>query len=200
MFTFYLVRHGKTEYNKQNRMMGSILDTPLVKSGYQDAKSSAKHLKGINLSHIYSSDLGRAYLTAYLIRDELQTLTPVTSTKKLRETNYGIYTNNYRANVMKIEPNYRKKADFVFPEGESYNQMQKRVVEFVLSLEEKHQNEHILIAAHRGTARALISYFKNEDFEKNLRMFIPHDYVGKFQIDIGKLVKYEDLGEKPVNE
>jgi broad specificity phosphatase PhoE len=64
----YLVRHGTTLLNRQNRYRGRI-DVPLDAGGWQDAWSAAAELEHAGLEEIYSSPLRRARDTAQVVAD-----------------------------------------------------------------------------------------------------------------------------------
>lgn len=62
--TFYLVRHGQTEYNL-NHLVQGWCDAPLTQEGVRDARRVGCGLAraGIEFRRAYSSDLGRAVRT-----------------------------------------------------------------------------------------------------------------------------------------
>lgn len=190
MLTFYITRHGNTEHNKKSLIMGHI-DSPLTKKGLNDAKSTGKKLKNITFDQVYSSDLGRAFISAHIIIETNNVKKRIERVKELREVNFGKYANFSREIIEKENPGFRNKENFIFPEGESFLQMQKRAVNFIKKLEKKHPNKTILIVTHAGVIRAISSYFKKENFEDNLKKEIPHEYIVKFIINSGKLVSAE---------
>ena len=55
----YVVRHGKTDYNKKELIMGRI-DKPLNKEGLEEAYEVSKILSSIDIDLIISSPLIRA--------------------------------------------------------------------------------------------------------------------------------------------
>ena len=61
----YLIRHGKTVWNKENRFQG-IRDIDLAPGGINKAQELGKKLEGIQFDKIFSSPLKRAYQTAQL--------------------------------------------------------------------------------------------------------------------------------------
>src|SRR5215218_1856032 len=81
-----LWRHGRTEWNVENRFQGQA-DIPLDSVGRAQAERTASMLAGYRPSALYSSDLSRAYNTAAalaaIIGLEIQT------DKRLREINVG---------------------------------------------------------------------------------------------------------------
>ena len=92
MTTFYICRHGQTENNKNKRLSGWI-DTPLTADGIKNAATSAEKLRSIKFDKIISSDLGRAFITAYLISRKLGYTSTIELSKELREVNYGDLAN-----------------------------------------------------------------------------------------------------------
>ncbi len=68
----YIVRHGETVWNTEDRMQG-VKDSPLTDKGKSHARSMGEKLKklGIDFSALYTSDLGRACSTAELINKNL---------------------------------------------------------------------------------------------------------------------------------
>ena len=63
--TLYLVRHGTTTMNVENRYRGRR-DGPLDAQGYQDAVDAARFLSVENLAAVYAGPLRRTVATAPL--------------------------------------------------------------------------------------------------------------------------------------
>ena len=61
-----IIRHGQTAWNTQKRLQGHS-DIPLNENGRLQAVTLAKILRDEPLDAIFSSDLQRAYQTAYEI-------------------------------------------------------------------------------------------------------------------------------------
>ena len=59
----YLVRHGTTTMNVENRYRGRC-DIPLDAQGYQDAVDAARQLSGAGLAAVYTGPLRRTIATA----------------------------------------------------------------------------------------------------------------------------------------
>ena len=62
----FLVRHGETEYNRQNLALGQE-DVPLNETGLRQAEALGRALSGEALSAVYASPLERAVRTAEAI-------------------------------------------------------------------------------------------------------------------------------------
>ena len=186
------MRHGNTEYNSKSIIMGQI-DSPLTEKGLKIPEILSKKIKNVKFDHVYSSDLGRAFITSYMMIEQLNIEPKLNRAKELREINYGIYTHKKKEEVKKICPEYKTDVSFIFPEGESFLQLQKRIVKFIKLLEKKHKNEIILLVTHAGVIRAFKTYFKNKNLEQYINKKIPHEYIGKFVIENGKLISYEKI-------
>src|SRR3954453_11333977 len=65
----FLVRHGTTTLNVQNRYRGRR-DVPLDAQGYQDAVDAARQLSRVGLTSVYTGPLRRTIATAQIIADE----------------------------------------------------------------------------------------------------------------------------------
>src|SRR5258708_18492 len=84
--TFYMVRHGQTDWNKQHRLQGTV-DNSLNEMGEQQAKELADVLKDVSFDLAFSSDLLRAKRTAEII--VLEKKLHVATTGLLRERSFG---------------------------------------------------------------------------------------------------------------
>ncbi|NOR85630.1 histidine phosphatase family protein [archaeon] len=190
MITIYVARHGQTEYNVLGKIQGQI-DTPLTDEGYKNAFLVANKLKGIKFDHIYSSDLGRAFITAHVIAEKLGLENRIVRERKLREQNFGEF------NGMKFEElkntGFIGNPNFTPKDGENFEQMQKRIVKFVFGLEKLHKDKTALIVTHGGCINALKGYFDNINLRDCLKTKNCNEYIGKFVIDKSILISYEKI-------
>lgn len=70
MTHLYFVRHGLSQLNTEKRVAGTT-QTPLTKTGKEQAKSTGKDAQNLGIEHIISSPLSRAYDTAKIIAKEI---------------------------------------------------------------------------------------------------------------------------------
>src|ERR1041385_1316907 len=89
--TFYLIRHGQTDWNKEHLLQG-IVDNVLNEAGERQAKELAKTLHHVHFDLAFSSDLLRAKRTAEIIL--LEKKVHVETTKLLRERAFGKHEGN----------------------------------------------------------------------------------------------------------
>ncbi|XP_052770334.1 probable phosphoglycerate mutase [Mya arenaria] len=90
-YKIVLVRHGESEYNKENRFCGWY-DADLSPTGLEEAKNAGKMLKEKNYTFdiAYTSVLKRALKTLFMIQDEMDLhWIPVVRHWRLNERHYG---------------------------------------------------------------------------------------------------------------
>ena len=66
MGSWYLVRHGETEWNRSGKIQGHS-DVPLSERGRRQVRMLARRLAGCGFSTVYASDLSRARESAQAI-------------------------------------------------------------------------------------------------------------------------------------
>ncbi|MBK9001727.1 MAG: 2,3-diphosphoglycerate-dependent phosphoglycerate mutase [Myxococcales bacterium] len=91
MRTLVLLRHGQSQWNKENRFTGWV-DVPLSVEGVAEAENAGKLLKaeGFSFDRAYTSYLKRAIKTLWIALEELdQMWIPVQNSWRLNERMYG---------------------------------------------------------------------------------------------------------------
>jgi len=91
MYKLVLIRHGESEWNKENRFTG-WKDVDLSERGVTEAHAAGKLLKeqGYSFDEAYTSVLKRAIRTLWIILDEMDLMwIPETKAWMLNERHYG---------------------------------------------------------------------------------------------------------------
>lgn len=191
-----VVRHYKTLLNASGQILGWG-DAPRA-DGWEADISFVNHRlneEGVTFDAVFSSSLERARRTAmYYARS--RRIHIVNDSPALREINYGTLYKKSKKWVAKNIPQHKKDPDFVYPEGESFRDMQRRSAEYVKSLAEAYPDKTILIVVHAGVIRALVSHFLGLDYADQLKQQISHRYIGDFRFETGACVGYDELGER----
>ena len=84
--TIYVVRHGETDWNTQDKIHGHS-DVPINELGERQAVQLKEILDGIDFVAVYSSDLMRAHRTAEIVMQGRPL--SITKTTALRERFLG---------------------------------------------------------------------------------------------------------------
>lgn len=91
MHKVVLLRHGESEWNRENKFTGWT-DVPLSEKGLKEAQSAGKLLKenGFIFDKAYTSVLKRAIKTLWCVMEEMDLMwIPVNNSWKLNERHYG---------------------------------------------------------------------------------------------------------------
>ncbi|MBP2649313.1 MAG: alpha-ribazole phosphatase [Firmicutes bacterium] len=160
MTKVFLVRHGQTVWNKEQRYQGHS-DTALSEEGLKQAELTAVRLDRENLAAVYASDLSRAAVTAEIIARHHKETAVVVKVPELREINFGQWEGLTYEQINqrwpgKLERLYRAEEDDV-PGGESFHGLQTRAVRAIERLVNRHQGQTIAIVSHGGTIRTIIA-------------------------------------------
>jgi len=159
--SFYFIRHGETDWNKEQRFQGTM-DIPLNNTGREQARLAAQNTFHLPIDMIVSSTLSRAYETAEIINSKLQK--PLLTDKRLVEKAYGIFEGmektareKWAEEAIKNNPNIAIEANgFPLPDGaEPYNEFKSRILDAINDYLSTYQHKNILFVAHAGVYRAL---------------------------------------------
>jgi broad specificity phosphatase PhoE len=188
----YCVRHGQSIHNQQQTIAGQ-LDSELTPLGFEDARSVAAAIERSDFEIVYCSDLLRARQTAETIMNTLKFSCPVRYSPLIRELDYGRFTEKRVEETFKIL-NYKRVPDQRYPEGESFNDMQARVREFLRQLVDESAGKRILVAAHAGSIRIMAMLLDPARQQEHLDRAYGNRFIGKAVMDGGnRLVSFEVL-------
>jgi len=168
MTNIYIVRHGQNEDNAHGILNGHR-DLPLTQLGIDQAKELAQSIKetDIHINKAYSSPLQRAYQTGEIITDALHIDTPE-KLDILIERNFGIMTGKLIKDIEELCAPNIIKADiityFITAEwAETFPQLIERAKKALAYIENKHNDENILIATHGDFGKMLYAAYYNLD-------------------------------------
>ena len=189
-----VVRHYKTTSNETEHILGWG-DAPPAASWQDDLNKVEEILVSthVTIDHIYTSTLPRAINTGHFYASSLS-IKDIFSSSALREVNYGELFNKKKKWVERNIPEHKKDPDFVYPDGESFSQMQQRSVNYIETLSEKHPGSTLLIVVHAGVIRGLICHFLGLDYANNLKRHMGHQYIGDFTFEGSTCIRYDELG------
>lgn len=154
----YVVRHGETEWNAVNKVLGRT-DIPLNDKGIKQAEEMARSLKDTKIDVFLCSPLLRTRQTADAISDVLGI--GYKTDDRLIEQDFGRFEGVDRTDA---EYQAAKREFFVrYPGGESFFDLAARVYSLIKELE----GSNALLVTHGGICRIIRSYFEdmgNEEF------------------------------------
>lgn len=157
MILLTVIRHGQTNENSENIIQGQ-LQTELSELGKIQAQKVAIYLMEKKYDEIITSDLKRAYETAFEI-SKYQPFAHFSIDPLLRERDFGEYTSMKSDEFVKLG----------YPEpqkGETKQQILIRAQTFIEKTLKYHQNKKIVVVTHNGFYRALISALQNQQISE----------------------------------
>lgn len=166
----FLVRHGRSEWNKLGLWTGWT-DVSLTEEGLEEALSAGRLLENEHIDVVYTSDLKRTHETFEKIKEGSQkhhlTHTPHPS---LKERHYGIHTGKNKWQVRdevgdEEFQRIRRGWDTPIPEGETLKDVHARVVPYYEENIKRDllSGKNVLVVAHGNTLRALVKHLENLD-------------------------------------
>ncbi|MCK4762201.1 MAG: histidine phosphatase family protein [Candidatus Aminicenantes bacterium] len=159
--TIFLVRHGKTAYNDDDLLQGSI-DLPISESGKKEAELLAQELQNEKFDVFFHSPLKRALQTAEIVNKHHKK--PFKEIPCFSEIEVGQWEGlNYFdmiANNNEIFLAWLQDPTVEIPGGESLCQVFERVKPGVQEILAS-PFSHILIAAHAAVNRGILAALLN---------------------------------------
>lgn len=188
-----IIRHGQTAWNTQKRLQGHS-DIPLNENGRLQAVTLAKILRDEPLDAIFSSDLQRAYQTAYEIA-KIHNL-PVHQDRSFRERCYGICEGMKDGEIREAYPEsykawYAADPDHFFPDGErkteSPRQFHHRAVNAIREAATRYPGKKIAIVTHFGVIETAYRTAQNIPLGTHCRMPVLNTCINRFRWTGGTL-------------
>jgi probable phosphoglycerate mutase len=177
MVTIYLLRHGIIEGADERRLIGQT-DFPLLEKGRDQARACEQALRQVDFSEIWCSDLKRTVETAAIVSHNRSV--PAARAPALREIALGQW-DGLRINI--IHEQYpemwaergRDIAGFRPPGGESFHDVQHRVLSFIDPLVSR-ASGNVLLVSHAGVIRSMLCHALGMPLSHLFRLHL--DYCG----------------------
>lgn len=187
MLRLLLARHGQTDWNIAGRYQGQS-DIPLNQTGCDQAEALAKRLSAETIHAVYSSDLSRAKDTAQAIANFHQLR--VHTDSRWRELNFGewegmTYQEMSAHSPALFETWMMNPRHTPTPNGETLDELSKRVTSAFDDIKSKHKEETVLVVSHSGALQALLANLLGVDLNRYWQFKIS-------QASLSELAVYQD--------
>ncbi len=158
MTKIYLVRHGTTEWNREEIFRGRV-DCPLDETGRAEARAVAAYLQDLPIQGIYTSPLSRAAQTAEAIAAGRGIR--VLPDPDFIDLDFGEWQGRPLKEIKETYPDlYRawrdRPQEVSFPGGESLEQVRARAGEGLLRVARENPEKTVVIVSHRVITKILI--------------------------------------------
>jgi len=199
--TLYLVRHGTTTMNVENRYRGRR-DIPLDAQGYQDAVDAARALSSVGLTAVYTGPLRRTIATAQIIADEAR-VPDIRILHGLINVDYGAWEGMTSTEADMYDPaafhEYRTAPSrAVCPQGERLSDARHRMIEALRLIGERHAGETVAAVTHAVMIRLAVLAIEGGPEGEQWRIPLNRGSLSRFEISgdrisIGSLPRGDDV-------
>lgn len=200
----FLVRHLKTDYNQEGRIMGGQVDMDVMNNAGAADKLS-DNIKTVCESFdikpeevaIISSPLLRCVKTAGIVRDAIDPKLEIDRNDSLQETNMGDFTDKKASDLRQeygdvIDDWMYNPEEFKFPGGESYKDVRKRVKDAMELIRNEYPEKRVVIlCSHVDIIKMFICEVQGTSFNTRRSFKIPNASIsvvslsknGNFEIE-----------------
>jgi probable phosphoglycerate mutase len=162
--------------NREYRYIGTR-DDPLSEHGQTQALQIAEALSEFPIAAVYSSPLQRTFNTALPIAASHKL--EVQRVNDLRECDFGVWEGLSRAEVLERSPedsqrlrDWEHNTSVAPPGGESFEELQQRVIAAVARLAHEHPDQAIVLVSHVGPIKVLLSTALGAPVASVFRIFL----------------------------
>jgi broad specificity phosphatase PhoE len=186
MTIIYLVRHGITQANKENRFAGRT-DEELLAEGKEQILQVGEQLKKSGITSVYCGPAKRTVQSAELLGALLNV--PFSSLQELDEINIphwdGLTKDEIRQRYKAEYPTWLNSPEtFCLPGCESLKQVQKRAVTAVNHLLAQKNSGNLLLVSHLIVLRCLVLFFRELGIEKFRSIMIDNGSINYLSEDV----------------
>jgi probable phosphoglycerate mutase len=155
---FLLVRHGETDWNRENRFQGHA-DPPLNELGRSQARELAASLARDGVDAVYASPLQRARETAEIVGGALGLDVRIDS--RLMEVDVGSWSGLTRDDLEARFPEAFgrwRAGSHGWDDGETYEELAARVLDALHEIGAANPDGTVLVVGHGGTVRSMLAH------------------------------------------
>ena len=191
--TIVLVRHGETDWNRDNRFQGHA-DPPLNDTGREQARALATDLSTESFAAAYTSPLRRAAETASILAGSLRV--DAVPDASLMEVDVGSWSGLTRIEVeARFPEGFARWLEYGhgWDDGETYDALGARVVSGLADIAERHPNGVVLAVTHGGPIRSALAAAERVSFDEARRSIhvIDNCSVVRLAVRDGKLERVD---------
>ncbi len=178
MATLLFIRHGDNDYLAKNKLPGHIPGIHLNKIGIAQAAELAQSLGKLPIKAIYSSPLERAIETADPLAKALGLEIQVRP--DLSDSDVGDWEGRSwkvlnRTRIWKVIQT--NPSQFQFPGGETFVEIQGRIVNTLDTIVSKHADELVAVVFHADPIKLAVAYY----------LGLPLDYFQRLTASTGSV-------------
>ncbi len=195
-----LIRHGMNDYVKTHRLAGWTPDVHLNDHGRLQAEAVAERLAPEPIAAVYSSPLDRTVETAEAIA--LRHQLPVVTVEGIGETHIGEWTGLLvedltKTDLWKVIQGAPSRARF--PGGESFAEIQGRMVAALDALVANHPEQTIVVVSHSDPIKLAVAFYIGQPLDLFQRLVIQPASITELEFNsmMPRLIRCDDCAHLP---
>ncbi|MCM1506846.1 MAG: histidine phosphatase family protein [Ruminococcus flavefaciens] len=153
----YVTRHGQTDFNKQDRILGTT-DVDINETGIQQAHELAEKVSALDADIMIVSPMKRTMKTAGIVAEK--TGLEIITEPRFREWDYGEYESKTRF-TEGFSDNKKSFGVKMGKTGESLLQLAHRVYSALDDIIKNYSDKNVLVVTHGGVCRVIETYFND---------------------------------------
>ena len=174
----YSTRHGQTDFNKKDLVLG-VTDISLNETGIAQAEELAERLKDKSIDIIISSPMKRALDTAKMVSEKNGA--EIVTDSRLREWDYGSYEGKTRF-ADGFAEGKKEFAVRMGGTGESPFQIAHRVYSLLDEVKENYSDKTVLLVSHGGICRIIETYFNDMTTQQYSNWFMENCQLIEYEL------------------
>jgi broad specificity phosphatase PhoE len=201
MKTFFVIRHGQTEWNVARRMQGR-LDSPLTREGVEQAHKHGLLLKTLpSIERMYVSPSGRTRETAYIVNSYVRA--ELSYEDALLERDCGDWSGLSVDEIEDASPGaWQRRLEDPFhhrpPGGENLADMARRCAGFLEQLLEA-PHDRVALVTHQVMSRVILGALLDLDPDEVVRLIHPNEALYQVGVDVDEVsVQHFIAGRGPL--
>jgi len=184
MTVFHLLRHGERASGRV--LAGRMPGIGLTERGRAELAAVADRMAGDDIAAIYSSPLQRTRESAEIVAARLGL--PISFRDDLIELDFGEWTGK-TFDEIRTDPRWppwnTRRSISAIPGGETMREVQRRVVEALLEIHQKHPDEAVVVVSHGDVIRAALLFALGMPLDFYNRIEVAQGSVSTVRIDAG---------------
>lgn len=183
MTVFHLLRHG--EHGLAGRVLpGRMPGVGLTERGRAEIAAVAERLAGEGVTALYASPLQRTRESAEIVAARLGL--PIELRDDLIELDFGEWTGASFESI-RADPRWQawrtQRSLARIPGGESMRQVQRRVVDALLEIDERHRHETVVLVSHGDVIRSALLFALGMPLDDYNRLEVGQGSLSTIRID-----------------
>ncbi|ODV10926.1 MAG: phosphoglycerate kinase [Rubrivivax sp. SCN 70-15] len=190
MTELIVIRHGETDWNREQRFQGQI-DVPLNATGHAQAARLAARLAAAPPDRLFTSDLQRARETAAPLASAWAL--PALPAPGWREQRFGVLEGLDVPTIQSRHPELwtewlAHRGDYALPSGESLREFHARVSAALQELVAAHPGQRLAVVTHGGVLDMLWRSAYGLPLDGRRDCAIPNTGINRLRWVDGRLV------------